>query len=806
MPTVRRNVWIKGGAEVLRVGSLAAAVFWIFRFLLTANLAGGTDARWYGCTMIDAVTQARAGHWPVLIGQTEWEWNGAVHPFRTAPYLLNLGIVIDSVTGRSLSPLAVEHLVLFAVVLQAGLLTYILLAHLEPRRRWLAWAAALSWVLAPVAAAYVINVEMYMTVMTLAWLPLVFYGNARVIRRDDGGGWAALAAGLALVWMSHASVAAWTSVITAIIQGLRLLFRDFTWVAWRRALGGALLFAVLAAYYFYSIYELAPGKADTSAPTQAALLAIILAVIAAFRLLAGGTRHWWWPGLAALGALWFVNRLYFNWAAGVLVWSGGIRGWQRWGFRKIGPTRSPELAILGLALAATLAIQLPLAHAGSAPIYGEATLRMLRLLYPSIVRPISPAGTAFTDLQLGFALWAAATAGCGMALWRGGWEARLFALALLLMTPLLVPIPWLSTCLAFAIPDWLNGISSVIWFRVLPAFSFLAVFTAFLAFAPKTDGEIRRRAAAATVLIAGGLLWEVSEVAKLREHGRRSIATPAETQAFYRTDSTPDYYSYDNLPHPDYVVNGVMDYHLESRLLSAADLSLIPEPLLAAPHAEAFTLTSRPNPLGPDWLMLSPGFRLEAGEREIWKFDFFDKDYTGSFLARGPLGFNRTYFLPAGGDSPTSFGVGPNRSKTLAFWNSLAVPQDVALMLLTPEARRGFGDFAKVRVQRYRPEDLQIQTLALMPYRARIRTGAAVFLETPRVYVPGYRAKVDGRTVGVEVSPQHLAMIRLEPGAHEVELSFGASRRLMLAGAVSALAWVGLAACGGWRFLKGKAG
>jgi hypothetical protein len=192
------------------------------------------------------------------------------------------------------------------------------------------------------------------------------------------------------------------------------------------------------------------------------------------------------------------------------------------------------------------------------------------------------------------------------------------------------------------------------------------------------------------------------------------------------------------------------------------------------------------------------------GGREIWKFEFFKKNYEGVLIAQGPLGFSRYVYLPSGGDGAKSFGVDKERGKTLAFWNSLGVPQDFELSFLMPAPQAGFGDFAKVKVQPYRPEDLQIQTLGLIPYRARVKATVASFLETPRVYIPGYRAKLDGREVRVEVSPEHLAMVRLTPGVHEVELSFGPSQPLLWAGLGSALGWFGVAGYSVRRVLRGR--
>ena len=73
---------------------------WLYRPFLDAGFFGGVDARSYGYTMIDVLRQARAGVFPVLVGQTEFMFNGTIHPIRTAPYHHYLGILLDRITCR----------------------------------------------------------------------------------------------------------------------------------------------------------------------------------------------------------------------------------------------------------------------------------------------------------------------------------------------------------------------------------------------------------------------------------------------------------------------------------------------------------------------------------------------------------------------------------------------------------------------------------------------------------------------------------------------------------------------------------
>ena len=219
--------------ENLRLFLLIALAAWLFQSFLSSDFYGRVDARSYAYSMIDALSQERAGHLPVFVGQTEFMFNGSVHPMRTAPYHYILGMLLDLLTGRALTPVAIEHLTVLVTAVQAALTCYLCLAALAPDRRWLAWLMAALYVSAPAPAAYLHGLEMYMTFMTFAFLPLVLMENVRLIRNDGGAGWVRLASALALVWLCHAPVALWLTLCTVALQGLRLMTRDFAAAALR---------------------------------------------------------------------------------------------------------------------------------------------------------------------------------------------------------------------------------------------------------------------------------------------------------------------------------------------------------------------------------------------------------------------------------------------------------------------------------------------------------------------------------------------------------------------------------------------
>ena len=134
--------------------------------------------------------------------------------------------------------------------------------------------------------------------------------------------WICLTAGLAMVWVCHAPVGIWATMFTAVVQGLRLLTRDFNSAAWERALLAGGLLAGLDGYYFWSIAEIAP-KAAKGDPHFLPIFLLLAWGLAAFiRFLATARVRWLLMAIAAAGLLWFLQR------------GEQRRGWgERWRWR-----------------------------------------------------------------------------------------------------------------------------------------------------------------------------------------------------------------------------------------------------------------------------------------------------------------------------------------------------------------------------------------------------------------------------------------------------------------------------------------
>ncbi len=789
------------GFEAVRLALLGCGAGWVFRPFLTPQMVGGLDAHWYGHIMIDALQQARAGVWPVFVGQGELMFNGAVHPFRTAPYHHHFGIALDLLTARALTPLAVQHLTVIVTAVIGSLTCYASMVALAPTRRWLAWALALGYVSGPALAGAIYAQEMYMTFMAYAWLPVVIHGNIRLVRNNDATGWLVLTAGLALVWTCHAPVGAWASIFTAGVQGMRLLAKDFDLRSWRLAAGAAVLFGGLTGYYFFSIGELAPTNAGGAGALLAYGAGALLGVAALVRLLASGRWRWLGVGALALALLWPTHRMYFGGLAAALLLGAGfvsLEWWLPW--LKV-RTRLPECvaaALLGGGLLAALVF--PERDAARLIRSGQAFALMAQL-FPKNFQSVSWLAQQLGDLQPGYGVLAALGAGLLAMLVRPTWEVRLTALGGLGLALMIFPVPRVTALLYQAVPDPLYGICTVsLWLRVMPVLVTVAIFAGFLAATNLPRGFWLR--AAAGLAAAELLIGHWCETGKFIWLGERSVNSSERTAAFYRPENAQLYsYAYNGLPHPGYLMNGVVDYHLESRLLEVKTLAWRKDPVLEKPGGSAVIFSTSPGPEGADWHRLAPSLTIAPGERRLLNFEFLDRPYSGTLVMKGP-GFYRDYYLPDGGFYAKSFGSAPERPKTLAVWNSGEAERQVVLSFLnvTPEETgKPFGDFARIALRSYRTEELQIQTRGLIPYRADVELTEPMYLETPRVFIPGYRARVDGISKKVEMSPDHLAMVRIEPGHHTVDVFYTGTFAARMIFRFSALVWLGLAGYGLWR-------
>ena len=107
-------------------------------------------------------------------------------------------------------------------------------------------------------------------------------------------------------------------------------------------------------------------------------------------------------------------------------------------------------------------------------------------------------------------------------------------------------------------------------------------------------------------------------------------------------------------------------------------------------------------------------------------------------------------------------------------------------------------------ISHFEPTKAQLRTDSLRPYRVTATVAEPGWIETSRVWLPGYRARLDGVPVEVRSSKQGLAMVAVGPGLHRVALDYVGTGKLWLALIVSGLTWLGWLGYCARRWVMGR--
>lgn len=786
-------------AEPLRVLLVALVPLAALLPFFTDRQLGGTDARWYAFMLRDYLDQLHAGVFPVLIGQGEYAWNGAVHPFRSAPVYMSLAGVWDLLSLRGLNVQALQHLTVLTAGLVGALGFYAAAVALLPTRRWIAAGFAALYVLAPVWLGVLYCADAYMTFVALGALPAVLYGNARSLIDENGRGYRWLAAGLALVWMCHPPTALLSTLASVLLQGGSLLLGRAPWSQWRGAITGGLWFVGLGAYYFVGMSEL-PKGAGPGLPDALQLGGLLLALAG----LANGFllgRALGWLGLVPIGA----------WVAGL-----GRGPWMIW----IGITGA--LVALGYALLrgrgalsrhacvilfAALLVGAGLTQAWIGPNHAAQNLETMAGLKVNEVQsleffhPVSANLSTQANFQPGPGLWATLAVLAVAFFLSESLAVRLFFIAACLPIFALVRVPWISDFLVGFVP---NGIAKIVSFtlpiRIVPIMSAVIAMGGVVWFATRPARAPRawlRWAEGGLVLVA--VAWTLVQARPFVRHGWAVTSTRLATKdAMRHENAVLERFTYDLLPHPHYLSHGRTDPWLQARVLDAQEKVVIgPDEtarLMEKNGAQRLRLTATVEPTSPRWVNLSPAITVAPGERLLVRFEFDPKiNYAGWLIWTAPHGY-REYRLPESGMGE-AFGVGEKNSRVIVLGNSNDQPQTYKLsQIRDPEnSISGNGDFfADVVVAKYRPADATVRVDALMPsYKVTTVVPAAGWIETSRVWLPGYRTLLDGKPAELRPSHRGLAMVAASPGRHELELKYTGTTGLWVALWVSGLSWLG---------------
>ncbi len=668
--TEKRREW----AFLAGVGLVAA---WAMRPFFFGGMIGAGDSYHYALQIADFLTQLRHGVVPVLIGQSQYGFNGNVQTVRTAPYFTALSAVLDFVTVRDLPFFALKNFVIITTGWGAAFAAYAVVRLLAPTWRAAALALSAPYITSPAILGPLIGLDMDATFMAAPWLPVYGYGlvlSCELV--DDTAGLLTSVGALAAIWYCHPPTAAWLTPALVAVQLWRVFIYGGRRSSWLRQIGGVLLFAALTGYIFYSVFS--------------------------------------------------------------------------------------------LKLAYTL---------GAPAEVRQSILTSLKTSWSTALRPLDAKNSA-AFLQLGWSGWAVLLAAIAVAWSRS--VARIFLLlGTLLLLLFLLPIPRISAALWSLVPSRLLDITNA-WpeQRFYPILAAATLVLAALALRDRALASARFRRGV-LVFLSVACLWSVIELRTLHQRADQLKIRAIESNDSLRPENAPltrsSYILFNR--QPDNYSDGWVDPEFASRLLDS-ELNIHETNEAAALATAAPELASLPA------IPVSPDAELDLDRSEPWLlvFQFAQPAAVGEVSFRGAA--VRAYTLPSSG-GPRAFGSGPLAAKTVTLRADPGAESALRVHATVPGV--------SVKAIRFRPTTLPIQLRGLMPYEATVRASVAGYLETPQVFVPGYKATVNGVVVPVRHSFEGLVAVPVPAGASDITVSYPGPPGLNTAWWLAVLSFCGLA-------------
>ncbi len=405
--------------------------------------------------------------------------------------------------------------------------------------------------------------------------------------------------------------------------------------------------------------------------------------------------------------------------------------------------------------------------------------------------------------------------------------AAFFILATWSIALFVLPVPGFSEAFWPHAPDWFMAINNV-W----PMQRLFGIWTALMLFSfavIASDDRISRRTWLTSLLLCalcGGSVWSWREAQKLATHARATASDVAGTLLALKPSNVAlTRYSWASFAiTPAHVSHGYMDPLLENRLLDGTTFAVLtanadraaplvrlnPDPVVLPRLIETGTLTAVQS--SPDNYLLEPALPLVPGKRHALRLDFFRPEAKGLLQSFDGL-MGRQYILPDSGENimhagpPRAFGSLPTSSRVMPLETAVDVPVAVHFRFLGSGAKDSHSfatprfAFARYWLYTYASDDLAVKIDSLLPYRARTDVARAAWLETPRMWLTGYHAKVNGKPAEVRRSPDNLVMIALPPGSSAIALDYFAPWWLRGVFWICVIGWVAVVTAGIRRVL-----
>lgn len=561
------------------------------------------------------------------------------------------------------------------------------------------------------------------------------------------------------------------------------------------AIVGSFLAAILALYL--SLIELSPTRCwlawlfTLSFATSPAILALVFSgdMIASWMTLpflpplflcllklskeapSGG----WLAGAAvAAAAVWMAHAPIAIWASAAaaivgLAWLVGIRGL---GQRLLATAGALVIfaVLAGYLFASVGVLQIPPDPNLAAATTNGTIMQQLKIGWSGFLRPASDTATSLVhDLQLSPASWLAMVIGV-VSLRRTGWRLPALLCASALYLILLYPSEAIAGRLWPLLPDTLIGATEK-WpmQRFYPILSVIAPFVGMLALEAGIwqRRSIRIALMGAMIVALGWSGWEARKFIA-RGIGVTNTVASSERKLLFENSPmsrySPEYFGW----LPRYFSHGVVSPHGEHRLLAIDHLEPLASNLQDVPSGDALSrLSYASTNFGGRF---TPAITLAPQSLYRLTFAFGEPPPAGTLVMAGPS-FYREYSLPTSGEE-RAFGAGPTNSRSILAWTSSSAAEPVDVLFLAADPANPANSLGEITVTAFDPALAPVEVTSLVPLRAVVRTDNAAWVETPRLFVPGYQAYANDKPVRTTRSPDGLVMYAVEPGVSTTELRY----------------------------------
>jgi len=521
---------------------------------------------------------------------------------------------------------------------------------------------------------------------------------------------------------------------------------------------------------------------------------------------------------AAIGALWLFHTPVALWtsffAAGIYTVKLIL---HRRSFRELKMT---FLSMLVYILLGTYPIfsALSLDNVAEMHIESQSIISEIKTVFPAIFKPLV-ATRHTSNYQPGYAALAAGLLGLGLSIYRRNAAGLAFASSSCILACLLLPLPGLNAFLWNHMPLIVMKVTNVwVYQRFALIWVALLIFTLAAALADlpalKPDQGWFRFGVFLIALIA--LVWTGREASLLRAYCKVNISSDTSWVVNYaKHNLILSRYSYSSFEKaPSYFSHAYMEPRLESRLLRRDDHEIFlsnadsaasqgaGRSLVAEGVFRAVSITNSP------FYLLNPAPTLEPNLHYALRMEFLTPGENGYLQIRGVRLF-REYILPDSGagmginGSPRAFGTTPTSSRIVPLFSDASNPVLLQLLHILPEREEKTEfDAARYQLWSYEPEQLPISVHSLLPYRASVESPEPAYLESPRMWLSGYRARVDNIRVPVLRSPNNLCMIEVKTGHNEIEIKYKPPLRVEVSYWITIWSWGALLSTGLWSLLR----